>query len=86
MSSVHDSIISDGPKPNSSEKVDEEQTFPDVKIVAAIEKKPTATSNKDKIQSTIHDSVSNTSLSQEEILALKRKKHNWGSKTAPKIV
>lgn len=47
--------------------------MPDVKIVPTTEEKPTTTNNQEKSQATVHDSGSNTSLSKEEILALKRK-------------
>ena len=74
---IHENIVSYNHKPNSPEKIDEDQTMPDIETSPAKEKNQTTTNEKEqekeKAQSTVHDSMSNTSLIQEEILSLKRK-------------
>lgn len=45
----------------------------DVEVIPTINKELTATNDKEQSQATFHDSVLNTSMSQDEILALKRK-------------
>lgn len=42
----------------------------DIEVIPATEKEPTATNDKEKTQATIHVSASNTSLIQDEMLAL----------------
>lgn len=83
--SIHDNIIQDNPKPKSPKKTDEEQTMPDVETASASEKHQTISSEKEEAQNTVHDSESNTSLNQEEILAMKRKNLTKAMKRLQKL-
>lgn len=71
MAFVQDNITHDDPKPKIPEKTNEEQANPNVETPPK-EKDPPTNNEKNQAQAGIHDSSSNTSLRQEEILALKR--------------
>lgn len=64
--------------------MEQEQTIPNVEIVSTKKESQPVTVMEKQAQPTVYDSSSNTYMNQEEIISLKIKKSNIGSKKALK--
>lgn len=72
-------------QPDSPVKTNEEQAMPNIEIVPVTENDQPNNRQPKQTQADVHDSMSNTSLSLEEILALKIKKPTKALKRLQKI-
>lgn len=73
MASVHDNLYQDDPNTKILKNMEEDQTTPNVETVPTEEKDQPTIVEENQAQPIIHDSSSNTSLGQEETLAIERK-------------
>lgn len=74
MASVHANLTQDDQKTKSPEKIKHDKNIPNVDTVQTEEKGQPTTIKENQAQPIVHDASSNTSLSQDHILAIKRKK------------
>lgn len=72
IASVHDILASDQPTTKSPEILEWEQIIPNVEIILTEKESQQVTVTERQAQHVVHDSSSNTSLSQEEIIAMKK--------------